>query len=251
MFHRKGDKIIGVLTDWDLAEQKSEGDEADYVTECLENLAKGDPSNADALLSHRPGPPLSGGWLPDSIDEGSDTSVGEVERRRKAKYRTGTGPFMVIDLQQADGPPYHLYRHDLGSFWVLTWFCAVFDPTTRTLGIIPSWHQQNLRAVGAAKEGFLKSKAIFDVTFAKTHNDSRCFLNTWIQPLRVLFATAAVQSDRARLYTEQYADAHKSLQSARRSKKMKLAFTEASDALRQLKDLVTYEEVMSELDEPW
>ncbi|KDQ23778.1 hypothetical protein PLEOSDRAFT_1108264 [Pleurotus ostreatus PC15] len=39
-----------------------------------------------------------------------------------AKHRTGTGPFMALDLLTDDDPPTHLYRHDLESlFYVLVW----------------------------------------------------------------------------------------------------------------------------------
>lgn len=39
-----------------------------------------------------------------------------------AKHRTGTGPFMALDLLADDDPPTHLYRHDLESlFYVLVW----------------------------------------------------------------------------------------------------------------------------------
>ena len=43
--------------------------------------------------------------------------------------RTGTVPFMALDLLTEDGPvPKHLYRHDLESFlWVLIWAAVHYD----------------------------------------------------------------------------------------------------------------------------
>lgn len=46
-------------------------------------------------------------------------SVGNQEP--SSKHRTGTKPFMAIDLL-SDNPPHHLYRHDLESlFYVMLW----------------------------------------------------------------------------------------------------------------------------------
>ncbi|KAF8621877.1 hypothetical protein AX15_007434 [Amanita polypyramis BW_CC] len=43
--------------------------------------------------------------------------------------RTGTVPFMALDLLDEDGPtPTHLYRHDLESFlWILIWAAVHYD----------------------------------------------------------------------------------------------------------------------------
>ena len=44
-----------------------------------------------------------------------------------SKQRTGTKPFMAIDLLQPD-PPVHMYRHDLESmFYVLVWITSRFN----------------------------------------------------------------------------------------------------------------------------
>ncbi|OCH84537.1 hypothetical protein OBBRIDRAFT_696665, partial [Obba rivulosa] len=61
---------------------------------------------------------------------GPDFLTSEELRRREAKYRTGTGPFMAIELLNeprreagVDLTPNHQYRHDLESFfYVLVWF---------------------------------------------------------------------------------------------------------------------------------
>ncbi|KAF9502115.1 hypothetical protein BDN71DRAFT_1491472 [Pleurotus eryngii] len=42
-----------------------------------------------------------------------------------AKHRTGTGPFMALDLLTDDDPPTHLYRHDLESLFYVLVLAAV------------------------------------------------------------------------------------------------------------------------------
>lgn len=56
-----------------------------------------------------------------------DLSVTTNINNTSSKQRTGTQPFMAIDLLQPD-PPVHKYRHDLESmFYVLVWITSRFD----------------------------------------------------------------------------------------------------------------------------
>ncbi|KAI0069341.1 hypothetical protein K474DRAFT_1561329, partial [Panus rudis PR-1116 ss-1] len=45
------------------------------------------------------------------------------DTRQRARYRTGTGPFMAVELMVSDTTPVHRYRFDLQSFYfLLCWF---------------------------------------------------------------------------------------------------------------------------------
>ncbi|KAF8495044.1 hypothetical protein BU17DRAFT_59516, partial [Hysterangium stoloniferum] len=51
--------------------------------------------------------------------------VDGTENHPESKQRTGTWPFMSIDLMDPSSPVKHLYRHDLESFFhVLMFFTA-------------------------------------------------------------------------------------------------------------------------------
>jgi hypothetical protein len=55
-----------------------------------------------------------------------DLAVSADVKITSSKQRTGTKPFMAIDLLRPD-PPVHMYRHDLESlFYVLVWTTSRF-----------------------------------------------------------------------------------------------------------------------------
>ena len=56
-----------------------------------------------------------------------DLAVSVGVTNPSSKQRTGTKPFMAIDLLRPD-PPVHMYRHDLESmFYVLVWITSLFN----------------------------------------------------------------------------------------------------------------------------
>ena len=56
-----------------------------------------------------------------------DLAVSADVKSMSSKHRTGTKPFMAIDLIHPD-PAVHMYRHDLESiFYVLVWITSRFD----------------------------------------------------------------------------------------------------------------------------
>ena len=123
MWYRIGDKVIGVLCDWDLAEQKARN---------------GDVPSTRAYVVvgvHMAGSQSSGSTS-ESDAEGDGPKDGPV----KPRYRTGTGPFMALDLLRDGSVPLHVYRHDLESFfYVLVYVCAVWDPVQKMFGHLSSW----------------------------------------------------------------------------------------------------------------
>ncbi|KAH8080724.1 hypothetical protein BXZ70DRAFT_960187 [Cristinia sonorae] len=165
MFYRVRDgdneKVVGVLTDWDLAE-KQEGDGVEVSDAEIQNR-----------MAQRDSEKRSKASPADPTQQDEDIVMAEEDeaskKRQKARYRTGTGPFMAVELLQPGPTPRHLYRHDLESFfWVLAWFCAVFNPKDpHNLRVIPAWQQKNLVDVGSAKSKFLTNNTVFQRTFAQ------------------------------------------------------------------------------------
>ena len=79
--------------------------------------------------------------------------------------RTGTLPFMAIDLLRADGYECKLsrsYRDDLESFcWCFVWICLCFDIGKERI------HETYETWLDPDPEIFMKSKARFDMTVTK------------------------------------------------------------------------------------
>lgn len=87
------------------------------------------------------------------------TSVdAEQPTSQQRRYRTGTFPYMALDLLNYLTPPQHLYRSDLESFfYVLVTFLATFNREKRKTGLIYSWLGADFQAVGMVKSAFVKN----------------------------------------------------------------------------------------------
>ncbi|TFY74696.1 hypothetical protein EWM64_g9315 [Hericium alpestre] len=106
-----------------------------------------------------------------------------------ARHRTGTAPFMALELLQSN-PPRHLYRHDLESFINILIWCAVhfdFDGTEpkRPVPEVEPWLEGDWQDIWKHKS------LLFNCPLNDLHNDLyaavrpkfRPILNTWIVPL--------------------------------------------------------------------
>ncbi|KAI0929654.1 hypothetical protein AcW1_010341 [Taiwanofungus camphoratus] len=141
--------------------------------------------------------PLVAHNAPDIVEEegedGPAPSDNEVrptqeQSRKRPRYRTGTGPFMALDLLAKGNPPLHRYRHDLESFFfVLVWFCAVFDPETHQFRHLSDWESPNLYVIGRNKKAFIGEQQEWEEVFASTHADYRQLTRTWVLWLRRAF----------------------------------------------------------------
>lgn len=156
MFRREGKRSVsvsGVLCDWDLARDS-------------ENARSPDTTGLHAMQD----------------SDGEEDVVIEI-----ARYRTGTGPFMALDLLQERTVPPHLYRHDLESFFfVLVWFCAVYNPREQTFGHIKNWENSDLVRVGNEKRSFLQNLTTEDQVFGNASPVYTPLISAWIKPLRNL-----------------------------------------------------------------
>ncbi|KAG2049304.1 hypothetical protein BDR06DRAFT_1023958 [Suillus hirtellus] len=86
----------------------------------------------------------------------------------RGNERTGTVPFMALDLLTKDGQQgkvKHLYRHDLESFmWVLAWICLRYRQgvlLSRRLRLLDEWATLDAIACGEKKLVFLNNLTPF------------------------------------------------------------------------------------------
>ncbi|KAI0955472.1 hypothetical protein AcW1_010340 [Taiwanofungus camphoratus] len=148
--------------------------------------------------------PLAAHNAPDIVEEededGPTPSDDEVratheQSRKRPRYRTGTGPFMALDLLEKGNPPLHRYRHDLESFFfVLVWFCAVFEPEKHQFRHLPDWESPNLYVIGLNKWAFISQEQERRDVFASTHPDYAELVHTWVRSLKTEFYDIAILS---------------------------------------------------------
>jgi serine/threonine protein kinase len=115
--------------------------------------------------------------------------VGEVPIST-ARHRTGTIPFMAIDLLQAK-PPIHLYRHDLESFfYILVWAAINYDlkrnKRCAPRGDIEYW-DSNLTNSARNKESFIMNIDTSTEMLSHVQPGFEEVAKEWIQPLIELF----------------------------------------------------------------
>ena len=100
---------------------------------------------------------------------------------------------MAYELLRPGEVPPHLYRYDLESFfWLLAWFCAVFDPKSHSIKRRSFWDHTELFTVGEKKNTFISNIASFDMVFEKSDPDYRSLAHDWVGMLRYYIATAVI-----------------------------------------------------------
>jgi hypothetical protein len=106
------------------------------------------------------------------------------EPHSTSKQRTGTKPYMAIDLLVPQ-PPYHLYRHDLESFlYVLVFLtCKIEGSPLANWKNLAMENLSNLKHVAITKSGFPRPKDGFEQ------------FELWIIDLRRLFSAGFFNSD--------------------------------------------------------
>ncbi|CAL1698516.1 unnamed protein product [Somion occarium] len=176
MFYREpGGHVVGVLSDWDLSTYRNgllvKGEVESDLTPTIPKDDEQDPKDA------------------------KDDSEEEQPTRKKARYRTGTGPFMALDLLSTT-TILHRYRHDLESFfYLLCYFCATFvppkaDQTKGSFRFLPGWEHSDLKKVCSAKKAFLGNHdGGFRALFTEAHESYRPLFDKWIRPLYTQFKT--------------------------------------------------------------
>ncbi|TCD63011.1 hypothetical protein EIP91_006103 [Steccherinum ochraceum] len=235
-------KVIGVLTDWDLAEVKE--DTGPEVTEAeMKRRTEGAQQEDSQETGSRGG---LASVAEEEVSEAADVQPEtETKTIQKARYRTGTGPFMAWDLLHLSVPS-HQYRHDLESFfWVLIWFIAVFNPEQPSnLGVVPAWHQSNLINVGHAKQTFLSEVPGYANVMKNVHPSYQGFADKWVKPLRRIFLTSLAASMLERSAVQDCRLELQSPPSPEREETLELIVAQWNTARTTLHNLVTYEAFM-------
>ncbi|THH31233.1 hypothetical protein EUX98_g2943 [Antrodiella citrinella] len=180
--------VVGVLCDWDLAKVLSPPSPEVRVKDLLKSCTSGE-AGVDSLVNGDPRPTVH---QPSGIVAAIDPDAGKQEPR----YRTGTGPFIALDILLYLQVPNHLYRHDLESFfWVLVWFVARFNPETQSLGYIHDWLRNDLTSIGTRKVDYIYGSEIWkEQIYARAHDDYKPLFDTWVSKLRRVLVVPVYQS---------------------------------------------------------
>ncbi|CCM01669.1 uncharacterized protein FIBRA_03732 [Fibroporia radiculosa] len=192
MFRRIGGRAVGVLCDWDLAithdpEEELKDETADEEPPEFHNLYRLTPKVA---VPQSPDPVAVD---PAHNREGENEQAGYQDTpRTQPRHRTGTGPFMAVDLLTPGRVPYHRYRHDLESFFfVLAYVCITFQPEEHTFGPLSEWEDSNIFTIGYNKRAFLINVPTHMRLIDRVHPDFQPLLRDWLKPLWGHFADVA------------------------------------------------------------
>ncbi|KZT66803.1 hypothetical protein DAEQUDRAFT_729769 [Daedalea quercina L-15889] len=172
---------VGVLCDWDLAESRSKGDieavQSEFHKPARDQLGSRKSAKGSTVLPMG----LSNSRLAGQATSQATGQITKLDRiasqdeqnetpMTKPRYRTGTGPFMAVDLLRVGPPPLHKYRHDLESFfYVYVTAAAAYDPPEQRFRKVPHWEQQSLVVIGDSKHNFLMNMEVRDQVFENVH----------------------------------------------------------------------------------
>ncbi|TFY56338.1 hypothetical protein EVG20_g8966 [Dentipellis fragilis] len=107
-----------------------------------------------------------------------------------SRRRTGTPPFMAIDLLTDDPPP-HLYRHDLESFlYILVWAVVHYESNGQERprnSILENWTTGDLVDIQSQKMAYLSLAHAFSAIMGAITPAFKPKLSQWISPLHLMF----------------------------------------------------------------
>ncbi|RXW21539.1 hypothetical protein EST38_g4307 [Candolleomyces aberdarensis] len=120
-------------------------------------------------------------------------TLGKIDWLLAAHHRTGTPPFMAIDLLKADPPP-HLYRHELESFfYILLWGALHYDVSAGvrhpTVMVIKRWEGE-YGDIGNAKNAFFSDYEVAEPILDAIRPEFHELRDEWIEPLYWLIRDA-------------------------------------------------------------
>ncbi|KAK7684449.1 hypothetical protein QCA50_012396 [Cerrena zonata] len=169
--------VVGILADWDVSSSKED----------LAALRDG------VDKAERPEDSLDVSTTVPRTDEETKSEdaakIRDAGTEQRPRYRTGTGPFMALDLL-ATTKIVHRYRHDLESFfYILCYFCAQFRPSTPEnpkahFAYLHGWESGNTKQVHTTKYSFLENHdGAFDALFGNADKQYLPLVDQWIWPL--------------------------------------------------------------------
>ncbi|KAK7437236.1 hypothetical protein VKT23_018678 [Stygiomarasmius scandens] len=141
------------------------------------------------LMIHRPSTPASSkakGILNDWDLAAKLDEKGDIPASQRC-FRTGTKPFLSLDLLQTPPPP-HQYRHDLESlFWILVWAALHYDlngkKTAKRKEVIAKWCEGTFEEAREAKMAFLYDEETAEEIFGEFTPMFAGMKSRWIEPL--------------------------------------------------------------------
>ncbi|KAF8631960.1 hypothetical protein AX15_002097 [Amanita polypyramis BW_CC] len=113
-----------------------------------------------------------------------------------ARQRTGTLPFMSLDLLRAKAPP-HRYCHDLESFfYIMIWASVHFNLSHKSLlpfnPVFEDWINPSMAKAANPKKSFLAYIDNAKEIYAEIRPEFKQLEMEWIVPLRALFRSVYV-----------------------------------------------------------
>ncbi|KAH9925286.1 uncharacterized protein B0H18DRAFT_1009461 [Fomitopsis serialis] len=197
MWFMRDGEIIGVLCDWDLAEDHSNGDHLSIRPS--DEAAATPASTSTSKQAGQPSEQLKS-QLKSRVNSGQEpaAATSQLMPEQTPRYRTGTGPFMALDLLRSGLPPIHKYRHDLESFfYIYAYTAAAYDPVKKRFGYIAQWQHSSLVAIGDSKRKFLMDATEIKEVFSKAHEDFKPLLKkgTFLMQFLTLFGDLESRMD--------------------------------------------------------
>ena len=243
MWFMRGDALVGVLCDWDLAEDQSDDRRRAIGVSQFAVTAPSVKGTGNGISMR--GSESSTSKSSDGQSDGKEATGPETQVQ--ARYRTGTGPFMALDLLSVDedeAPPPHKYRFDLESlFYIYACAAGTYNPDSyHKYGALPQWDKVDLAAIGDNKRKFLTKEKLLQQVIATAHPDSKAVMESSLRKLWDLFGEV--------LAITIFRDGEKLLA----QKKMSETLAQSRDldeAAESKRDAVaTYEAFMAALGEP-
>ncbi|KAK0488516.1 hypothetical protein IW261DRAFT_1326532 [Armillaria novae-zelandiae] len=152
------------------------------------------------LMVHRNGDTVIG--ILNDWDNASEVEEDGTVMSSKALQRTGTRPFMALDLLVTNTLP-HLHRHDLESFlYILVWAGLHYNlknglRDTKDHQAVMNWDAQDLDRAHDAKNSFLTRWPYYQRVITGFNDEFRPLIPAWIDPLRQMFGRAVREKDDA------------------------------------------------------
>ncbi|KAK7684459.1 hypothetical protein QCA50_012406 [Cerrena zonata] len=175
--------VVGILADWDVSSSKED------LAALRDGVDKA--PRPEELIDVSTTVPKTD----EEAEPKDETKTHDAEStEQRPRYRTGTGPFMALDLL-ATTKIVHRYRHDLESFfYILCFFCAQFRPSTAEkpkahFAYLHGWESGNTKQVHTTKYSFLENHdGAFKALFKDSDKRYLPLFQEWIWPLyKVMF----------------------------------------------------------------
>ncbi|EPT00208.1 hypothetical protein FOMPIDRAFT_1050031, partial [Fomitopsis schrenkii] len=240
MWFMRGEEIIGVLCGWDLAEDQ---ENSEWRAVNIGQVDAAAPPGEEKVQSvslrqsqHLPSRP--------SIQQNAEQPAATPETKVDARCRTGTGPFMAVELLLSNPPPAHKYRYDVESFFYV-YVCGAATYRAdgdQKISVIKDWDHQSLRRIDDKKTLFLRSKTRYARAFEGAHADFKPAIGGFLFDMWLVFRGVCLLTEEIEMIEIPASTGRRYL--TPEDEKMVADMRQAQD------DKVTYQAFMTILGEP-